>query len=320
VALYGYKINNIALTGGEPTMRDDLPKLVREIKYGFPGLSITLVTNGIKLANENYLKELCDSGVDVVMLSLNGLNVDTYNYTNPYDMDILSIKKKVLDNLSKYKVRTIMSPMIVKGVNEDDLHDLFNYAFLHLDFVYEMRIRGACNLGRHENVDAPYLSELFDITAKAIGKNRNFFLKKVREDSFHSILGLSCTLIIDKGKIVECINGEYSKYGIYDIFALLRVILRYLPRVESSKRWEVIEFFLKKVILQDISHDLMCSKDNFTSFLNMLWLNMLIVRIWRWLDPTVFDFNETKTGGGLQMLYDGEIVDLCASLNMIDEL
>lgn len=48
------------LIGGEPTMREDLPAIIRGVgEHGIP----VLVTNGIKLAEPDYLLELIDAGL-----------------------------------------------------------------------------------------------------------------------------------------------------------------------------------------------------------------------------------------------------------------
>lgn len=55
-------------TGGEPTMRPDLPEL---IAYGEKlGMVTGLITNGLRLAESKYLHELLQSGLDHIMILL----------------------------------------------------------------------------------------------------------------------------------------------------------------------------------------------------------------------------------------------------------
>jgi len=61
-------IPHVVFTGGEPTLRDDLPRLIaytQEI-----GLVSGLVTNGRRLKDEAYLKSLLDAGLDHVQVTL----------------------------------------------------------------------------------------------------------------------------------------------------------------------------------------------------------------------------------------------------------
>lgn len=57
------------LYGGEPTVREDLPELIEAIskQYG----NVYLVTNGINLEDDWYLRQLRDAGLESVCISLN---------------------------------------------------------------------------------------------------------------------------------------------------------------------------------------------------------------------------------------------------------
>jgi len=61
-------VPSLSFTGGEATLRKDLPEL---ISYGKElGFRINLITNGIRLADENYAGRLVDSGLDSAQISL----------------------------------------------------------------------------------------------------------------------------------------------------------------------------------------------------------------------------------------------------------
>jgi organic radical activating enzyme len=62
-------IPHIIFTGGEPTIRQDLPELV---KHAEKNDQITgLLTNGLKFVDNSYLTELLQNGLDHVLLLLN---------------------------------------------------------------------------------------------------------------------------------------------------------------------------------------------------------------------------------------------------------
>ncbi|MBU1941621.1 MAG: radical SAM protein, partial [Candidatus Thermoplasmatota archaeon] len=52
----GFKGSSIYLCGGEPTTREDLEEIISKIKE--KGKNIVLFTNGLKLADKEYLKRL----------------------------------------------------------------------------------------------------------------------------------------------------------------------------------------------------------------------------------------------------------------------
>jgi organic radical activating enzyme len=61
-------IPHVVFTGGEPTLRDDLPALIAHAEKN--GQVCGLITNGLKLAEKNYLEALLQTGLDHVMLIL----------------------------------------------------------------------------------------------------------------------------------------------------------------------------------------------------------------------------------------------------------
>ena len=60
-------IPHIIFTGGEATLREDLPQLIDHAEKN--GQVCGLLTDGLKLADKNYLSALCN-GLDYVMLVL----------------------------------------------------------------------------------------------------------------------------------------------------------------------------------------------------------------------------------------------------------
>ena len=72
----GLGFRKIKLTGGEPLVRKEVVKLVREIK-AIPGIEkVTLTTNGTLLAD--VMDELAEAGIDGINLSLDTLNPEVY--------------------------------------------------------------------------------------------------------------------------------------------------------------------------------------------------------------------------------------------------
>ncbi len=63
----------VEFTGGEPTLRKDLVKLVKSAKlYGYK--TISMMTNGRMLSNKNYAKEIVDAGINLIVVSIHGHN------------------------------------------------------------------------------------------------------------------------------------------------------------------------------------------------------------------------------------------------------
>ncbi|MFP4111930.1 MAG: radical SAM protein [Candidatus Woesearchaeota archaeon] len=94
----------IVFTGGEPTIRDDLPRLFRYAKK--QGIeTIELQTNGIKLSDKDYFKDLLDSGLDHVFISIHSHKKEIYNKitsSDDYEKSIQALKNITDSDISIY--------------------------------------------------------------------------------------------------------------------------------------------------------------------------------------------------------------------------
>ena len=64
-----YGIPHIVLTGGEPTLRNDLTELIAHTESN--GQVVGLLSDGLKLADDDYLQSLLQTGLDHIMMTLN---------------------------------------------------------------------------------------------------------------------------------------------------------------------------------------------------------------------------------------------------------
>ena len=60
----------VSFTGGEPTLRPDLPQLIAYAKA--KGMRVNLITNGIRCADAAYAASLADAGLDSAQVSVEG--------------------------------------------------------------------------------------------------------------------------------------------------------------------------------------------------------------------------------------------------------
>ena len=111
-------VTNIRLTGGEPTVRQDLPKLVAMLDQLRPGLDLSLTTNGIKLAA--MAEALAAAGLKRVNVS-----VDTLN---PVRFQAIARRDRLPEVLAGLEAarRVGFSPIkvnavLMRGFNEDEV-------------------------------------------------------------------------------------------------------------------------------------------------------------------------------------------------------
>lgn len=72
----------VSFTGGEPTLRDDLPELVAyahsKAARGVP-MRVNLITNGLRCADADFVRNLAEAGLDSAQLSLEGPTADVHD-------------------------------------------------------------------------------------------------------------------------------------------------------------------------------------------------------------------------------------------------
>uniref|UniRef100_A0A832I315 GTP 3',8-cyclase n=1 Tax=Eiseniibacteriota bacterium TaxID=2212470 RepID=A0A832I315_UNCEI len=118
-------VTGVRLTGGEPTVRHDLPVLVRLLHALRPGLDLSLTTNGLKLPA--MAGELRDAGLTRVNVSLDTLDRERFRAIARRDQ-----LAQVLAGLAAAK-RAGLSPIkinavLMRGFNEDEAVPLARWA------------------------------------------------------------------------------------------------------------------------------------------------------------------------------------------------
>jgi len=94
--------SKLDLMGCEPTVREDLPEVIRELRKH--KCIVAVHTNGIKLADRDYLKELIDAGLGEVHFQFDGLD-DRY-YQDIRSKPLADNKLEVLKALGEFDVAT----------------------------------------------------------------------------------------------------------------------------------------------------------------------------------------------------------------------
>ena len=124
---------NLQLSGGEPTVRDDLPQIIRIAKQcGFPFVQVN--TNGIRFAQEEtYAETLAEAGLDSVFLQFDGLRSSTWQALRGKSL----LKEKILaiKRLAKAGIGIVLVPTIVPEVNSDEIGEIIRFAIEHAPFV-----------------------------------------------------------------------------------------------------------------------------------------------------------------------------------------
>ncbi|MEM9354994.1 MAG: radical SAM protein [Pseudomonadota bacterium] len=105
----------IRLVGAEPTLRHDLPDMIRRVRrYGHRPI---VLTNGLRMARAGYVAELRAAGLRTVYLSMNGADNNDW-YENLDNMRCAGKKLRALKNIVAKRMIPSTGTIIARGVNE----------------------------------------------------------------------------------------------------------------------------------------------------------------------------------------------------------
>jgi cyclic pyranopterin phosphate synthase len=160
-------VSNLRVTGGEPLLRKDLSKLIREIS-GTPGIEdIAMTTNAVVLSQ--YASDLKNAGLGRITVSLDSLDRERYHRFTKNDKleQVLEGIKGLVDvGFERTKINTV----VVRGFNEDELPDLVEFALEHgaePRFIEYMDVGGATGWSSEKVVPR---SEILEILGKRFGE------------------------------------------------------------------------------------------------------------------------------------------------------
>ena len=139
--------NIVQISGGEPTMRDDLPELIalgREA--GFPYLQLN--TNGIRLAAEpGYARLLRSAGLFSVFLQFDG--TDDRIFQQIRGRALFARKLRAIEACAAAGLGVVLVPTLVAGVNTGNVGAILKLALEMGPAVRGVHFQPAASFGRH---------------------------------------------------------------------------------------------------------------------------------------------------------------------------
>jgi len=223
--------NAVQLTGGEPTLRDDLVEIIRICKE--EGLDhVQLNTDGVRLATEPTLaKRVREAGVNTVYLSFDGLSVET-NPKNSREA------YRAIDNCRGEGLGVVLVPTVIKTVNDHECWNIIQFALGNLDVVRGVNYQPVSLVGRMPKSDR----ERFRVTIPDV-------LEAIERDSGGQI---SCEdfypvpATIPFSSLVEALTGK-AEYELSPHFAcgMATYIFKDCERLVPLPRFVDIEGLLE---------------------------------------------------------------------------
>jgi molybdenum cofactor biosynthesis enzyme MoaA len=155
----------IRLTGGEATLRHDLPDIIRDVRKH--GHHPVVMTNGLKLHDRAYVRELKQAGMQVCYLSFSG-GFDDDLYEAIDEMRCAEKKRLAFENLRAEHVFTSIGMILVPGLNESAITATWK-AIERGRNVRELHLRAVGAMGRHMTTPPAKLDQMMTAFCDAAG-------------------------------------------------------------------------------------------------------------------------------------------------------
>ena len=246
----------VQLFGGEPTVRDDLLEIITIARK--QGLRPHVVTNGVRLANEEYCRKLCDARVPM-RFAFDGRSPDIYERLR-HNRGAYDKKMKALENLKKFSRRKhAIIACAAWGINDQYIGDMIQFIHDNRDLISDLGIIPLTENWEPGTFDAAKTTTMEDVEkmvqqaipdvefvpsglAYAMRKPRSFFRKNPRSEVL-LLAGVhpnceSMTLLISDGKQYRGINYYLAKpfsQTVVDVAALSKKIEPRLDRLDPKK-------------------------------------------------------------------------------------
>ena len=179
---------NIQLSGGEPTVRDDLPEIVAAARAaGFT--FIQLNTNGIRLAGEPaYAGALKEAGLDTVFLQFDGISEQIY--TQLRGRPLLQVKREAIENCARRQLGVVLVPTLVPGVNTGEIGAILDFARQKMPAVRAVHFQPVSYFGRYpvppadqDRITLPEVIMAIEQQSGGLLKRRSLLLPAVKTAS-----------------------------------------------------------------------------------------------------------------------------------------
>lgn len=139
--------NIVQLSGGEPTVRDDLPAIIAMGRdLGFPFIQVN--SNGLRLAaDREYAGELRRAGLFSVFLQFDGTEDRIYRAIR--GRSLLGEKLRAIEHCAANGLGVVLVPTLVRGVNTENVGAILNLALELAPSVRGVHFQPASYFGRH---------------------------------------------------------------------------------------------------------------------------------------------------------------------------
>lgn len=274
----------IQITGGEPTLRPDLPEIVAMgRRHGFTGIEIN--TNGLVLAQSpEYLHNLIEAGLSGVYLQFDGLSDEVYRQVR--GANLLAEKLRAIEVCRAAGIQVVLSVALIDEINMDQLGPILRFALDNLDVVVGLALQPVFTSGR------------FDVAAqRRLGMGDVIFEFANQSDGLvepYDFWPLGCS-----HPLCSCSTLLYPEFGI------LKPITRQITMHEYITRFD--PYSPQGSVFADI-----IARINPVDTPEKHWGRGLSIVIMNYMDSLTMDLNRLAECSMTVCRPDGRLIPFCA--------
>jgi uncharacterized radical SAM superfamily Fe-S cluster-containing enzyme len=323
-------VKALQLSGGEPTLRDDLPDI---IKYAHDaGIHhVEVNTNGVRIAKDRtYLRKLLAADLSSFYLQFDGVTGEPYKVTR--GLDLLSTKQEALQALrAEGHDSVVLVVTLVRGVNDHQLGDIIKFAAENHDLIrcvnvqpvsvtgriardkladYRITIPDFMRLVEEQTNGQIRRSDFYPVPsvvpfAKAIGALKEH---KFPEFTMHEHCGMATFVFVNDGKITPItryVNLDAFMNSMNEVAKLSesgKTMRAKIKAMESLKH-------LKFKVLGPLVNAVM--REGSYEALGKMMRQMIMIGAMHFMDPYNFDLERVERCGIHYAVPDGRIIPFC---------
>jgi len=323
-------VKALQLSGGEPTLRDDLPEIV-EYAHVAGIHHVEVNTNGIRIANDaQYLRRLLDVHVSSFYLQFDGVTPEPYKTTR--GVDLLNTKMRALESLrAAGHDSTVLVVTLVKGINDNQVGRIIDFAAQNHDIIRCVNVQPVSITGR---IDRNKLAE-YRITIPD-------FMKAVEEQTAGQIRTsdfVPVPSVVPFARAVGALKGSrFPEFTMHEHCGMATFVFVEDGRITPITRYADVDAFMnsmnKVTELANAGHKVKANlemigslrylrlnvlgpliggviKEGSYEALGKVMRNVIMIGAMHFMDPYNFDLERVERCGIHYAVPDGRIIPFC---------
>ncbi len=323
-------VKALQLSGGEPTLRDDLPEIVSYAhEAGIHHVEVN--TNGIRIANDSaYLQRLISTDVSSFYLQFDGVTPEPYKTTR--GLDLLPTKMKALQNLrAAGHDSAILVVTLVKGINDNQVGQIIDFAAQNHDTIRCVNVQPVSVTGRIDRnklaeyrITIPDFTRLVEEQTAGQIKQSDFFpvptvvpfaravgaLKGTRYPEFtmHEHCGMATFVFVEDGKIIP-ITRYANVDGFMNSMNQVAELASAGHKVRANIQMIRSLTHLKLRVLGPLVGGVI--REGSYEAMGRLMRHVVMIGAMHFMDPYNFDLERVQRCGIHYAVPDGRIIPFC---------